>query len=74
MEVEQSPLGVHGSLQAEVPFLVVVEPEAENLPPFGADSRVTIFSRIEPNISFLQQHFFHAFPKMRSLMTVLTRL
>jgi hypothetical protein len=46
---------MHGSLQAEVSFSTVIEPEAKNLPPFGADSGVAIFSRIQPNISFLQQ-------------------
>ncbi len=34
---------------------MVVELEAKNLPPFGADSWVAIFSQIQPNISFLQQ-------------------
>jgi hypothetical protein len=40
------------SLQAEVSFPAVIKPEAENLPPLGVDSRVAIFSRIQPNISF----------------------
>jgi hypothetical protein len=44
--VEQSPLGVHRSLQVEVPFLAVVELKAKNLPPLGADSGITIFSWI----------------------------
>jgi len=43
------------SLQAEVLFPVVIEPEVENLPPFGVNSRVAIFSWIQPNISFPQQ-------------------
>jgi hypothetical protein len=42
-------------LQAEVSFPVVIEPEAENLPPLGANSGVAIFSQIQPNISFSQQ-------------------
>jgi hypothetical protein len=33
----------------------MIEPEAENLPPLGADFGVAIFSRIQPNISFPQQ-------------------
>jgi hypothetical protein len=45
-------LGAHMSLQAEVSFPAVIEPEAENLPPLGVDSGVAIFSRIQPNISF----------------------
>jgi len=53
--VEQSSPGVHGSLQAEVLFLAVIEPKVENLPPFRVDSGVAIFSQIQPNISFLQQ-------------------
>ncbi len=53
MVVEQSPPGAHGLLQVEAPFPTVVEPQAENLPPFGANSGVTIFSRTQPNISFL---------------------
>jgi len=36
--VEQSSLGTHESLQAEVPFPVAIELEVENLPPRGADS------------------------------------
>jgi hypothetical protein len=35
--VEQSSPGVHGSLQVEVSFPTIVELEAENLPPLGAD-------------------------------------
>ncbi len=38
MAVEQSSLGTHGSLQVEVSFLVMIEPEVENLPPLGVDS------------------------------------
>ncbi len=34
---------------------MMVELEAKNLPPFGADSWVAIFSRIQPNIFFPQQ-------------------
>ncbi len=52
MVVEQSLLGAHGSLQAEALFLAMIEPEAKNLPLLGADSRIAIFSRIQPNISF----------------------
>jgi hypothetical protein len=55
MTIEQSPPGVHGLLQAEPPFSAVVELKAKNLPPLGVDSRVAIFSRIQPNISFSQQ-------------------
>jgi hypothetical protein len=46
---------MHESLQAKVLFLAVIEPEAKNLPLLGADSRVAIFSQIQPNISFPQQ-------------------
>jgi hypothetical protein len=34
---------------------MVIELEVKNLPPFGADSGIAIFSRIQPNISFSQQ-------------------
>jgi hypothetical protein len=60
--VEQSPPGVHELLQAEVSFSVVVEPEAENLPPPRADSRVAIFSRIQPNIFSRIKHSELGFP------------
>jgi len=53
--IEQSLIGAHESLQAKASFPTVVESEAENLPPPGADSGVAIFSRIRPNISFPQQ-------------------
>jgi hypothetical protein len=33
MVVEQSSLGIHGSLQTEVLFPMMVELEAKNLPP-----------------------------------------
>jgi hypothetical protein len=33
----------------------VVEPKAKNLQPPRADSGLTIFSQIQPNISFSQQ-------------------
>ncbi len=46
MAVEQTSLGVHGSLQVEASFPAVIELEVENLPPFGANSRVAIFSWI----------------------------
>ncbi len=36
-------------------FLTTIESKAENLPPLGADSWIAIFSRIQPNIYFLQQ-------------------
>jgi hypothetical protein len=42
-------------LQTEVLFPAMIEPEAENLPPFGANFGVAIFSWIQPNISFPQQ-------------------
>ncbi len=53
--VEQSLPKVYGSLQAEAPFPAVVEPKAKNLQPPRADSGLTIFSQIQPNISFSQQ-------------------
>jgi hypothetical protein len=46
---------MHASLQVEVLFPTVIEPEAENLPLLGADSGGVIFSWIQPNISFPQQ-------------------
>jgi hypothetical protein len=51
--IEQSSIRAHGSLQIKAPFPAVVESEAENLPPHGVDSKVTIFSWIWLNISFL---------------------
>jgi hypothetical protein len=53
--IKQSSPKAHRSLQVEVLFPTVIEPKAENLPPFGVDFKVAILSRIQPNISFLQQ-------------------
>jgi hypothetical protein len=50
--VEQSPPGAHESLQAKALFPAVIKPKSKNLPPFGADFGIAIFSRIQPNISF----------------------
>jgi hypothetical protein len=49
------PPGAHESLQVDVSFPAMIEPEAENLPPLGVGSKIAIFSQIQPNISFPQQ-------------------
>jgi hypothetical protein len=46
MTIEQSSPGTHGLFQVKVSFQMVVELEAENLPPLGADFGVAIFSWI----------------------------